>query len=346
MSEAVYPDSLGQIFALAALIVFALTSLAAILATSLITRNNLFYLGTQLILFALALRMSADWIFSFGLAAFFSTRMSLLMFADTLALASLAFTIEMGLRIFVWRRILLKSGRQAVPPLLVGAVGFFIYLLCFLTIVQFVFGQSVTALATVSGALAVILGLSAQSTLGEMFAGIAIALSRPLRIGDWVKIGQLDEGRVKNMTWRLVQIETRDKNIINVTNRVVADSPIRNFSYPNSVIRIKELFYFPVGHDIATIQRTLVAAIADVPEITRNPAPAALYRGNKEGGAEFSLRYYVRDYGAKDKATENVWKAVIAALAKAGLHHTFPRRQVEVQSSSPAGPAAAAAEDA
>ncbi len=335
MSDVIYPDSLGQILALAAFIVFALTSLAAVLATSLVTRNNFFYLGTQLILFALALRMCADWIFSFGLAEIFSTRTSLLRFADTLALVSFAFTIDMGLRIFVWRRILLRSGKQAVPPLLMGAVGFFIYLLCFLTVVQFVFGQSVTALATVSGALAVILGLSAQTTLGEMFAGIAIALSRPLRIGDWVKIGQLDEGRVKDMTWRMVQIETTDKNIINVTNRVVADSPIRNFSYPNSVMRIKDMIYFPVGHDIATIQQVLVAAIANVPEITRDPAPSALFRGNKEGAAEFILRYFVRDYGAKDKATENVWKAVLAGLEKAGLHHAFPSRQVDVRNFSP-----------
>jgi len=223
----------------------------------------------------------------------------------------------------------------------VGAVGFFIYLLGFLSIVQFVFGQSVAALATFSGALAVILGLSAQSTLGEMFAGIAIALSRPLRVGDWVKIGELDEGRVTDMTWRLIRIETSDNNTINVTNRVAADLPIRNFSYPNSVVRIRELLYFSVGHDIAAIQRTLEAAIADVPEITRDPAPTAIYRGNKEGGAEFSLRYYVRDYGAKDKATENVWKAVVAGLERAGLHHTFPRRQVEVQGFSPAGAAAA-----
>lgn len=329
MSEALYPDSLGQVVALAALIVFAVTSLAAILATALITRNNLFYLGTQLVLFAVALRISADWIHSFRLAAMFPTRTSLLVFADTLALASLAFAFERGLRVFAWQRILLKSGRQAVPPLLAGTVGFFIYLIGFLSIVQFVFGQSVAALATVSGALAVILGLSAQSTLGEMFAGIAIALSRPLRIGDWVKIGQLDEGRVTDMTWRLVRIETSDQHTIHVTNRVVAESPIRNFSYPNSVVRVNELIYFPLGRDIAAIQRALETAIADVPDIATDPAPSALYRGNKEGAAEFSLRYYVRDYGGKDEATENVWKAVLAALERAGLQHSFPRRQIE-----------------
>lgn len=146
------------------------------------------------------------------------------------------------------------------------------------------------------------------------------------------------------MTWRLVRIETRDKNTIMVTNRLVAESPILNFSYPNPVARILDLLYFSVEHDIATIQRVLEAAIADVPEITNDPAPQALYRGNKEGGAEFSLRYYVRDYGARDIATENVWKAVLAGLERAGLHHIFPRRYVEVQTFSP--DSAAAAEDA
>jgi small-conductance mechanosensitive channel len=342
MTPLVYPDTVGHILGLAALVVFGLTTLSAVLATALITRNNFFYLGTQLVFFAVAVRASQDWLLPYGLSAIFPTEDALEIATDTVALVALAFTVDMGLRVFMWRPVLRKSGPQAVPPLLIGVVTFTIYLVAFLTIVQFVFGQSITALATLSGAFAVILGLSAQTTLGEMFAGIAIALSRPLRIGDWVKIGTLEEGRIVEMTWRLVRLETRDKNTIHITNRIVADSPIRNFSFPNSVVRIIELIYFSVGQDIPKIQKILEESIRDIPEITRTPAPQALYLGNRDGGAQFSLRYFLYDYGARDFAIEKSWKAVLENLDKAGLRHTFPLRQVEVVTSDRARLGAAA----
>src|SRR5687767_119193 len=122
MTSMPYPDTLGQILALSGFIVFGLTCLAAVLATVLVTRNNLFYLGTQVVLFAVAVRICAPWLSAFGLSAIFPTTHILTAVADTIALMALAFTVDSGLRLFVWRRVMRTSGRQAIPPLLVGAV--------------------------------------------------------------------------------------------------------------------------------------------------------------------------------------------------------------------------------
>lgn len=324
------PDDLGDVLMLAGIIITFVTSISAILSSIFIKKDNLLYLGTQLILLSFFLLISAHWVHGLWAVTVFETADDLMRFAQTMLFVSIAYTLDMVMKLIVWEGILRRNGRQSVPPILIGSVRTLIYLFAFLFIIQFVYNKSITALAALSGAFALIVGLSAQTTLGEMFAGIAIALSRPFRIGDWVKVGALDEGHVIDMTWRMVRIETRDKVVLNVPNRTVADNPIRNFSYPNRAVRISEAIFFPQTEDPKLIQDLLREAIAGVAGTVSEPAPSVLYRGAKDGVAEYSLRYYVDDYQKKDIATENVWKNVIDRVSRSEVKIAFPRRIVEL----------------
>ena len=55
---------------------------------------------------------------------------------------------------------------------------------------------------------AVVLGFALQDTLGNFFAGLAIQIEKPFRVGDWVTIaGQ--EGSVSEITWRATKLLTK-----------------------------------------------------------------------------------------------------------------------------------------
>ncbi|MGQ0662074.1 MAG: mechanosensitive ion channel family protein [Pseudomonadota bacterium] len=330
MPDPAIPDSLYDVLTLAAMLVFAMTSLAAALASILVTRNNLLYLGTQLALLSLAMLASSDWAHPLWFADAIADEQDYNRIFAAALIAAIAFTCDMALKFLVWEGALARDGRPTVPRLLVGVVRVLVYLVAILIVVQFVLGQSITALAALSGAFALVLGLSAQSTLGEMFAGIAIALSRPFRVGDWVKIGNLDEGEVIDMTWRLVRIQTRDRNVLSVTNRVVADSPVQNFSHPSPVVRITDTICFGQDHDPSAVQELLARAMASAPGVLAEPPPAALFRGAKDGVAEYSLRYFIDDYQRKDSATEEVWKTIVEHIGRSNLRIALPARRIEV----------------
>jgi potassium-dependent mechanosensitive channel len=325
------PNEFLDILSLAGIIIFLITSLSAVLSSIFVKKDNLLYLGTQLVLLSIFLLLSTHWSYALWFSAVFGTPLLQAQFVETLLLLAIAYTIDMGLKVIVWDGVLRRDGEKSVPPLLIGSARTLIYLFALLTILQFVFDKSITALAALSGAFALVIGLSAQSTLGEMFAGIAIALSRPLRIGDWVKIGNLDEGKVIDMTWRMVRIETKDHNVLNIPNRSVADQSIRNFSYPNPAVRISEAIYFLQGDDPTLVQDVLIAAIVGVEGALAKPKPAALYRGVKDGVSEYTMRYYIDDHGLKDHVTERVWKNVIEQIARSPFRISFPRRIVELQ---------------
>jgi branched-chain amino acid transport system substrate-binding protein len=326
------PADLADVLTLAGVVIFFITSLSAVLSSIFVKRDNLLYLGTQLVLLALFLHLSTHWTYTAWFSDVFRDARAQQRVADTVLLLAIAYTLDMGIKILVWEGMLARHGKQSVPPLLMGSVRVLIYLFAFLVVLQFVFDKSITALAALSGAFALIVGLSAQTTLGEMFAGIAIALSRPFHIGDWVKIGTLDEGRVVDMTWRMVRIETRDRIVLNVPNRAVADQPVRNFSHPNRAVRITEAIYFPQEADPTAVQALLREAVAGAEGVLRDPAASVLYRGAKEGVSEYSLRFYIDDYKDKDNVIEAVWKSVLDGVARSKVRIAFPRRYLEISS--------------
>ncbi len=329
MAELQLPDTLSEVLDLAAIIVFLLTSLSALLSALFIKRDNLFYLGFQLIGLTFALIMSRDWLYDMTFSAVLDSEESYRHLMSSALILAVAYTTDMGLKVMVWQGVLMRNGRAAVPPLLVNVVRFLIYMVAGLTILQFVYGQSITALATLSGAFAIVLGLSAQSTLGEMFAGIAIALSRPFRIGDWVKVGQFDEGKVVDMTWRLVRLELRDRTIVNLTNRMCADSPIKNFSYPNDKVRLSEDIYFPRGTDQERVKKVIRAAIAEVPTVLAEPAPNAVFMSVRDGVDHYAMRFYIREYNIRRRIVEQVWRSVTKHLDHAGIPIAQPREVVD-----------------
>jgi small-conductance mechanosensitive channel len=318
MPSARLPDSLFELLTLAGVIIFTITAVSAVLSALLIRKENLLYLATQLVLVFLFLHWAARWAYPLWFTGAFGDRGQYDRAMLTFFFFALAFTVDVATRTLLWQGMLAKSGRSAVPPLLVGTVRVLTYLFALLIVIQFVYGQSITALATLSGAFALILGLSAQTTLGEMFAGIAIALSRPFRLGDWVKVGALEEGRVVDMTWRLVRIETRDRHTISIPNRVVADSSVFNFSHPQQTVRVTETISLPAapgGADTAAVERQLVEMVVQCPGVLAAPPPLAQFRGNRSGLTDYRLSYFTADYRHRDEIKEAVRRRMTEAVA-------------------------------
>ena len=76
---------------------------------------------------------------------------------------------------------------------------------------------------------AVILGFALQDTLGNLFAGLAIQIEKPFRVGHWVTIGG-ESGLVSEITWRATKIRTKAGNFVIVPNSVLARESITNYS--------------------------------------------------------------------------------------------------------------------
>ena len=75
--------------------------------------------------------------------------------------------------------------------------------------------------------LGLIIGFAAQRTLGNFVAGLMIAITQPLRLGDWVEVGGVG-GSVEEIGLMYTFIRTEDNARLVIPNEKLASDTIRN----------------------------------------------------------------------------------------------------------------------
>ena len=99
--------------------------------------------------------------------------------------------------------------------------------------IDVVFGVSIAGLLATSGIIAIVLGLALQSTLSDLFSGVAIGIDRPFGVGDRVLIEGVAEGRIIETNWRSTRVATSTNDVATIPNSVVAKARIVNQSAPS-----------------------------------------------------------------------------------------------------------------
>src|SRR6478672_11975098 len=119
---------------------------------------------------------------------------------------------------------------------------------------------------------AVVIGFALQDTLGNLFAGLAIQIEKPFRVGHWVHIGGKD-GLVTEITWRATKLRTKAGNFVIVPNSVLSRDTITNYSEPTRETRLE--VEVGAGYDVPPndVKSVIVQALAGEPLIMAEHPP-------------------------------------------------------------------------
>jgi small-conductance mechanosensitive channel/CRP-like cAMP-binding protein len=159
---------------------------------------------------------------------------------------------------------------KIVSDLFAGAI----YVATALAVINFVLGVAVAGLLATSGVVAIILGLALQSTLSDVFSGIAMGLERAYKPGDMVWVEGGIEGQVLQVNWRSTQIVTLHDSIAIVPNSVIAKSRLENRSAPTPTRSLTVTVRADPAVDPARCIAALNAAALACRSALPNPAPA------------------------------------------------------------------------
>ena len=174
-------------------------------------------------------------------------------------------------------------GRGLGPPLFrrldpatAGTVGFLVRLatiLVALIVALRVVGVEARTLALGGAFTAVILGLAAQQTLGNLFAGTVLLSARPFRVGERVRLqggplaGQL-EGTVSSLGLLYTTFATGEDSIM-VPNSVVLNVAVLPLREPEGVnLRARLRAGMTPGDLQEVLERSLQTPLRDSPRIT------------------------------------------------------------------------------
>jgi len=235
-----------------------------------------------------------------------------------------ALCINMAINRFIWIPLEEKAGRK-IPSVARRFVDTLVIILAIFGIVAYVFGEKVTGLLATSSVAAMIIGLGVQMNLSNIFSGIALNLERPFRPDDWVRIGNSDEGKVLDVSWRATRLQTRDTAIIHIPNGVVSESIIKNFSFPNKNIEQFIDLDIDTRYAPARVQKIIIDALLSVEEILQYPKPFTRLKGITDWSVIYGVYYYLDNYAKKMAVAEAVWKRVRAHLKRAGISRAIKR---------------------
>ncbi len=236
-------------------------------------------------------------------------------------------------RIF-WEQLEKQTGRN-IPHVLRRGVEYIIYITAFFGILFFVLGQKIAGLAATSGILAALLAFASKVDLSNISAGFGISLAQPFRIGDWVKIGDSEEGQVIEMTSRSTNIRTRDHTMLVIPNTTVAASIIENYSHPDPLVRLRFTLTTAPIYRYERVEKILLDAVLSTTCVLHNPKPKIIFHGQGDSCAIFEVVFYIKEYHKKVEYKQKVWRRVWRHLERAGIGLATPRREIlMVQSKS------------
>lgn len=253
----------------------------------------------------------------------------------------MAYLSNAALRRYFWFGTLARDHRPLVPKLLIDLCTVLIYIVAVLVIVHVVYEKPITAIAALSGALAIVLGYSARSSLGEIFAGISLNLSHPIRTGDCVEIDK-HWGYVEEMNWRQVMLRLNNGSILFLPNSVVASAAIINHNLPDR--RIRRHFDFTVDEDAppAEVRAVVARAMVQSRHVLSEPQPTVVLRGCCDFGVQYQARFWIRNDEDWFVAADDVGALILASLRRAGYRMAFRRAELAAPQAE-AAPAAALA---
>ena len=104
-----------------------------------------------------------------------------------------------------------------------------IWIFAVIFVLQNIFQWKITAVLASAGILGLGIAFAAQNTIANLFGAFSILGSNLFIVGDWIKVGST-EGIVEQIGFRSIRIRAFEGRLIDLPNRIVADSQVENFT--------------------------------------------------------------------------------------------------------------------
>ncbi|HEV7921266.1 MAG TPA: mechanosensitive ion channel family protein [Thermoanaerobaculia bacterium] len=241
-----------------------------------------------------------------------------------LAWVPLIFALVRGFDLVIFDVMMSRQRNVVAPQLLRDIMSIGLYLVLFIWVSGFVFNYPIRTWLATGGVLAVVLGLALQETLGNLFAGIALHLEDSFETGDVIRSGDYI-GVVERTRWRGTRIRTFNNNVVIIPNSQLARERLEVFPRSNLNARI-----VTVGVDYhvapATVIQVLMQAAAHVEGVAREMPCVARVGGFGDSAVNYEVKYYTRDYSARDRIDADIRKAIWYAMRRNNIGMAFPIR--------------------
>ncbi|MGD9927033.1 MAG: mechanosensitive ion channel family protein [Sphaerochaeta sp.] len=206
---------------------------------------------------------------------------------------------------------------------LVNVIGWIFLIIAFLGRLGLDMGPVLAGL----GITGVVLGFALQDTIGNLLSGVMIVINAPFRIGDYIETGSFS-GTVSDMDMICVILSTPDNRKITISNKLVWNSPIVNYSNVDRR-RLGLTVSVAYGTNIQLAKDTIWKILNSYSEILSDPAPMVEVNTLAASSIDFAVRPWTKP--------EDYWKVywrfqgeIVDRLAEVGISVPFNQLDVHI----------------
>ena len=197
-------------------------------------------------------------------------------------------------------------------------------------------GINITTLVTALGISGLAVALALQDTLGNLFAGMQIIMSRQIRTGDYVALATGEEGAVTDIQARNTTIRTfPESNRVLVPNSILASTVVTNYSLPHRRLFITLPIGVAYDSDLAKVETVTVdvarKVLSEVEGGLTDEEPFVRFEEFSDFSINFLLRVPVRQFTDQFLVRHELVKRIHERYRGEGIEIPFPIRTVHMR---------------
>lgn len=269
--------------------------------------------------------------------AFYGMEASILRHLGGVAIMLGTFFVLALLNRYVWDIYFEKKRQTTIPQFLRQVVALFLLLIAFLFVLIAVYHAEghLAALLAGSGILAIVLGFAMQDLIGGIIAGMALQISRPYKVGDWLQI-QDRFAEVMEINWRSTRVRTNDAIYLDIPNYSIARGTIVNLHYPNVIhamrIRVGVDYDVPPNRVKDALRRAASSAQGVVPD----PPVKIFVIDFAESAVIYEIKFSMGNHQAYNEICDAIRTNIWYEFKRQGITIPFPIRTLRIQRARPA----------
>ena len=245
-------------------------------------------------------------------------------------LLSTAFIVALLDR-YLWDGYFEQTRRTTIPHFLRQVVALFIYLIALLLVLSVGYhAQSeLKGLLAGSGIAAIIIGFATQDLFGGIISGIALQISKPYKVGDWLHI-QERFAEVMEINWRSTRLRTNDGIYLDIPNYQIARGTIVNLHYPTEVhamrLRVGVAYDVPPNRVKDALHRAAVSAEGVLPE----PPTKVFVMDFAESAVIYEIKFSMGNHRAYNDVCDAIRTNIWYEFKRQHITIPFPIRTLHV----------------
>ncbi len=232
-----------------------------------------------------------------------------------------------------WKRFTRKT-KSNIDDSLVNLVHGFLKVVLFIFLFLYIldyWGIKIGPFLAGVGIGGIAIAFALQSSLNNIFGGIAIILDKTVKIGDLIYLDNETRGKVIYVGLRSTRIQTFDNEIIIVPNGIIANSKVQNIALPEPKVRVVVPFTVSYGSDIERVKKIVLREIKKVRSLINDPEPHVKFLAMGDSSLNFNAYFYVDSFENRLDATDQANTLIYNALNKAGISIPFNQLDVHIK---------------